>query len=71
MASTINDKEGEINLDALLAGDKAAFEKAKGDPAFRKARDERADAYKAQQDYLFESDGRLAQLDRQLKAAEK
>ena len=41
---------------------KAAREKAKNDPAFKRANDERAAAYGAQQDYLLTVDKRLAEL---------
>ena len=43
---------------------KAAREKAKNDPAFKRANDERAAAYRAQQDYLLTVDKNLAELER-------
>lgn len=57
--------------ETINAVKKAAGENAKNDPDFKKAKDERAAAYRAQQDYLFENDKKLADLDQQLKAAEK
>ncbi|MEM7015273.1 MAG: hypothetical protein AAF585_27770, partial [Verrucomicrobiota bacterium] len=45
---------------------KAAAEAVKNDPEYKAARDERAAAYRAQQDYLFKIDKRLAELSRQL-----
>ena len=54
---------------AIKAKREAAREAARENPAFKAMVDRRAVAYRAQQDYLFENDARLAQLKAQLEAA--
>ena len=41
---------------------KAAMEKVKLDPEFKEAKDKRAAAYRAQQDYLYTNDAKLGEL---------
>ena len=54
---------------AIKAKREAARQAAKENPAFKAMVDRRAAAYRAQQDYLFENDARLAQLKAQVEAA--
>ena len=54
---------------AIKAKREADREAARENPAFKAMVDRRAAAYRAQQDYLFENDARLAQLKAQLEAA--
>ena len=51
---------------AIKAKREAARKAAKEKPEYRALIDRRAAAYRAQQDYLFENDPRLAQLKEQL-----
>ena len=46
----------------IQAMKKAATEKAKNNPEFKTAKDERSAAYRAQQDYLMSNDGQLVNL---------
>ncbi len=52
----------------INAQKRAAHERAKNDPAFKQARDERAAAYRAQQEYLRQNDEALGALHRELEA---
>ena len=53
----------------IKAKREAARQAAKQNPEYKEVTGKRASAYRAQQDYLFENDPRLAQLKEQLDAA--
>lgn len=53
-----------VTDEAINAAKKAAREAASNDPAFKKTNDERAAAYRTQQDYLLTVDKKLADLEK-------
>ena len=55
-----------VSDEEIKAMKKAANEAAKNDPEFKKAKAERAAAYRAQQEYLLKHDKRLAELTERL-----
>tara|TARA_R110002096_G_scaffold29509_5_gene88962 strand:+ start:29279 stop:31948 length:2670 start_codon:yes stop_codon:yes gene_type:complete len=57
-----------VSDEAIRKLKKAAQDSAKEDPAYVEAKNERAAAYRAQQDYLLKTDETLAELSRQLES---